>query len=105
MFSFFDSLMFLCFLDLFFSISNVYGENSFVLIYKEFYCLFQKVSRFKLSFPTFSLVLLTTTHNESDIEISNVGGATHSCFLPILYLHKQSLKRPTHVNFPPPFKI
>ena len=58
-----------------------------------------------LSFTQFSLVLLNTKHNESDIEINNVGGVTHSCYLSRLYLHKQSLATPTHVDSPPLLKF
>ena len=62
---------------------------------------FQKVSRFILSFSKFSLALLTTTHNESDIEINSVGGIAHSRYLPRLHLQKQSLETPTRGNSPP----
>ena len=63
-----------------------------------------KVSRFILSFPKFSLVLLIATHNESDIEINNVGGAIHNRYLSRLNLHKQSLETPIHANYPPLLK-
>ena len=69
-----------------------------VLIYKGFCCLLQKASRFVPSFPKFSLVLLNTTHKESDVKINNVGGVTHDRNLSRFYLHKQSLETPTHVG-------
>ena len=53
------------------------------------------------TFQKFSLVLNTTVKVMS---ISNVGGVTHSHNLSRLYLHKQSLETPTHVDSPPLLK-
>ena len=52
------------------------------------------------AFPKFLLVLLTTTHNETDVKINNMCVGTHSRYFSRLDLHEQSLETPTHVDSP-----
>ena len=47
------------------------------------------------------MVLLSTTHNESDVKINDVGGITHIHTLARFCLHKQSLETPTQFDYPP----
>ena len=47
------------------------------------------------------MVLLTTTHNESDVKINDVGGITHIHTLARFCLYKQSLETPTQFDYPP----
>ena len=91
---------FLWSLTCFFSPSVIFTEK-IVFIYKEFYCLFQKVSGFMPTIPKFPMVLLTTIHNESNVKIINVGGVTHIRTLARFYIYKQSLKTPPHFAYPP----